>query len=45
MANIVDPDETPHSAASQLGLQCLLRPVSLNTYGKAEHMVRVMLRQ
>ena len=34
VANSVDPDETPHSAASHLGLNCLLRPVCLNTYGK-----------
>ena len=34
VANNVDPDETPHSAASHLGLYCLLRPVCLNTYGK-----------
>ena len=34
MANSVDPDEMPHSAASHLGLHCLLRPVCLNTYGK-----------
>ena len=34
MANSVDPDETPHSAASHLGLYCLLRPVHLNIYGK-----------
>ena len=34
MANSVDPDETPRSAASHLGLHCLLRLVSLNTYGK-----------
>ena len=34
MANSVDPDEMPHSVASHLGLHCLLRPVSLNTYGK-----------
>ena len=34
MANSVDPDETPHSAASHLGLLCLLRPVCPNTYGK-----------
>ena len=27
MANSVDPDEMPHSAASHLGLHCLLRPV------------------
>ena len=34
VANSVDPDETPHSAASHLGLYCLLRPVCPNTYGK-----------
>ena len=34
MANSVDPDETPHSAASHLGLYCLLRPVCPNIYGK-----------
>ena len=34
MANSVDPDETPCSAASHLGLYCLLRPVCPNTYGK-----------
>ena len=34
MANSVDPDETPRSAASHLGLQCLLRPVCPNTYGR-----------
>ena len=34
MANSVDPDETPRSAASHLGLYCLLRPVYPNTYGK-----------
>ena len=34
MANSVDPDETPHSAASHLGLNCLLRPVCPNIYGK-----------
>ena len=33
-ANSVDPDETPRSAASHLGLYCLLRPVCPNTYGK-----------
>ena len=30
----VDPDETPCSAASHLGLHCLLRPVCPNTVGK-----------
>ena len=34
VANSVDPDETPHSAASHLGLYWLLRPVYPNTYGK-----------
>ena len=34
MANSVDPEETPRSAASHLGLNCLLRPVCPNTYGK-----------
>ena len=36
MANIVDPDETPPSAASHLGLHCLLRPVcpNIHIYGK-----------
>ena len=34
MAYRVDPDETPRSAASHLGLHCLLRPVCPNTYSK-----------
>ena len=34
VANSVDLDETPRSAASHLGLNCLLRPVCPNTYGK-----------
>ena len=34
VANSVDPDETPRSAASHLGLYCLLRPVCPNIYGK-----------
>ena len=34
VANSVDPDETPRSAVSHLGLYCLLRPVCPNTYGK-----------
>ena len=45
MANSVDLDEIPHSVASHLGLHCLLRPVSPNTYNKVQHMVRVMLLQ
>ena len=34
MANSVDPNEMPLSAASHLGLHCLLRPVCPNAYGK-----------
>ena len=34
VANSVDHDETPRSAASHMGLHCLLRPVCPNTYGK-----------
>ena len=34
VANSVDPDEMPHSAASHLGLYCLLRPVCPNICGK-----------
>ena len=49
MANSVDPDEMPHSAASHLGLNCLLRPVCPNTYGKygtciiALHKVKIQV--
>ena len=31
MANSVDPDQMPHSAASNLGLQCMQRPICPNT--------------
>ena len=34
LANRVDADETPHSAAFHLGLYSLLRPAYPNTYGK-----------
>ena len=34
VANSVDPDEKPRSAASHLGLHCLLRPVCPNADGK-----------
>ena len=35
MSDSVDPDETPHSVVSHLGLlHCLLWPACLNTYGK-----------
>ena len=34
MANSVDPDETPRSAASHLDLYCLLRPICPSIYGK-----------
>ena len=31
VANNADPDQMPHSVASDLGLHCLLRPVCPNT--------------
>ena len=34
MANNVNPDEKPCSAASHLGLHCLLKPDCPNTNGK-----------
>ena len=34
VANSVDPDESPRSAATHLGLHRLLMPVCTNTYGK-----------
>ena len=34
MANSVDPDQTPRSAASDLGLRSLLRPVYCNSSDK-----------
>ena len=34
VANSVDPDQMLHSAASDLGLHCLLKHVCLNTPGK-----------
>ena len=43
MANSVDPDETPHSAASHLGLNCLLRPVCPNTYGNYGISVTIII--
>ena len=33
MANSVDPDQMPHSVASDLGLHCLQKPICSNTYG------------
>ena len=33
VANSVDPDQMLHSTASDLGLQCLLRPICLNIMG------------
>ena len=33
MANSVDPDQTPHYAASDKGLHCLQRPVCSKTLG------------
>ena len=33
LANNVDPDQMPHSMASDLGLHCFPRPFCLNTQG------------
>ena len=32
MTNSVDPDQTPHSLASDVGLHCLLRPACPNIF-------------
>ena len=37
MANSGDADQTPRSAASDLGLHCLIRPVCPNTESKYIH--------
>ena len=34
VANSEDPEEMPHSVASNMVLHCLFRPVHLNTHGK-----------
>ena len=34
MANSVDPDQMPHTVASDQGLHCLLRLVCPNSWGK-----------
>ena len=39
VANGVDPDQMPHSAASDLGLHCLLRHVCLNTLGSIQYLL------
>ena len=41
VANTIDPDQLPHSAASDLGLCWLLRPVCLNTSGKYNTFIRI----
>ena len=40
VANSVDPDQTPHSAASDLGLHCLLGPVFPNMYCKYGKLIK-----
>ena len=41
VVNCVDPDQTPHSAASDLGLHCLIRPIDLSEYlGKIRYAKR-----
>ena len=36
LANSVDPDETPHDAASHQGLRCLLKGISMRNIIKIE---------
>ena len=45
VANCVDPDQTPRSAASDLGLHCLLRYVCPNTFSKYGNMIKSNLPQ
>ena len=40
VANSVDSDQTPRSAASDLGLHCLLRPVFPNTSCKYGNLIK-----
>ena len=42
VANSVDPDETPRSAASHLGLHCLLRQNMYGKYGKVQNYSRLL---
>ena len=44
MANSVDPDQTPHSAASDQRLHCLLRTVFPNTLNKCGFVCVEVLR-
>ena len=43
VANSVDTDQTPHEAASDLGLHYLLRPACLNIRGKYGIILRITL--
>ena len=40
VANRVDPDQTPRSAASDQGLHCLLRPVCPNMKNMYDNLIR-----
>ena len=40
VANCANPDQTPRSAASHLGLRCLLRPVFPNISGKYDNLIK-----
>ena len=47
MANRVDPDQMQHSAASDLGLHCLQRPICPNTkgyYGREKYLLNIPIR-
>ena len=41
VANSVDPDEMPHSAASHLGLHCLLKPVWIHMANRVTCITKI----
>ena len=45
MSNGVDPDQTLHDAASDLGLHCLLRSVYPNILGKHDIRANSTVKQ
>ena len=44
VTNSVDPDQTPRSVASDLGLHCSIRPVFPNILCKYGNMIKLILR-
>ena len=43
MANNVDPDQTPHSAASDLGLHCLQSSIRHHTYWLLQYQQKMLI--